>query len=93
MKSMVYDEKRRLGIGSGCSKPGGFDVESLVRAQTGHAATKCAQSRRKRFNHIRWNSNSDSLRAPRCPAISVSCNSYIRILQKPPYFGITNYSC
>ena len=93
MKSMVYDEKRRLGIGSGCSKPGGFDVESLVRAQTGHAATKCAQSRRKRFHHTRWNSNSDSLRAPRCPAISVSCNSYIRISRKPPYFGTTNCSC
>ena len=62
MKSMVYDEKRRLGIGSGYSKPGGFDVESLVRAQIGHAATKCAQSRRKRFHHTRWNSNSDNLR-------------------------------
>ena len=71
MKLMVYDEKRRRGIGSGCSKPGGFDMESLVRAQTGHAATKCAQSRRKHFHHTRWNSNSNSLCALRCPAISV----------------------
>ena len=80
MKSIAYDEKRHLGIGSGCCKPGGFDVASLVRAQTGHAATKCAQSHHKGFHQIHWNSNSDSLCAPRCPAKSVSCNSYIRIL-------------
>ena len=79
MKSMVYEEKRDLGIGSGYSKAGIFDVASLVHAQTGHAAPKCAQLHCKHFHQICWNSSSDSLHALRCPAISISCNSYIRI--------------
>lgn len=92
MKSMDQDSNRPAGTGRGYSSPAGALVESFVRWHTGQAPTYSRTTRSMRGHQTRAYNARRVLRTPRCPAIRLSCSSYIKTSRIPPVLGITRRS-